>query len=61
MLEKSGVLREAQDALIAGLVTPTVADDVGLTPRELALLVYAEQLTHAPSTTRAPSSPTSRS
>ena len=39
----------AQDALISGLLAPTLAPGLQVTAREHALLRYAEKLTRAPS------------
>lgn len=38
----------AQSALVDGLLAPVITDGLGWTPRERALLDYADRLTHAP-------------
>ncbi|MDZ4673513.1 MAG: peroxidase [Gemmatimonadota bacterium] len=39
---------EEQEALIAGLLVSAVPDGLAVTPRERALLTYADKLTRAP-------------
>jgi len=39
---------DRQSALVNGLLAPVIADGLGLTARERALLDYADRLTHAP-------------
>jgi uncharacterized peroxidase-related enzyme len=39
-----------QTALIEGILEPQIADALAITPRERALLAYADKLTLAPST-----------
>ena len=48
----AGMVREEQDALVAGLCAP-VADVAALTPRERALVAYADVLTLKPQAVRA--------